>query len=171
MTDMPVTLQPEMLDWILKKAQSASADSAAVALLAKWQSGEQEPTFHQVQDVSRKTHIPFGYFFLDKPPAAHGFMPECATKERELWVVVIRNEDADETLLYQFEGTAQEAARALMNCILEDQDGDEGFLDGTARMDDLFWRPDGGFEGWNRFENNDLQYTIAPVNRLRPVMS
>ncbi len=50
-------------------------------------------------------------------------MPECATKERELWVVVIRNEDADETLLYQFEGTAQEAARALMNCILEDQDG------------------------------------------------
>ena len=55
MTDMPVTLQPEMLDWILKKAQSASADSAAVALLAKWQSGEQEPTFHQVQDVSRKT--------------------------------------------------------------------------------------------------------------------
>ena len=63
MTDMPVTLQPEMLDWILKKAQSASADSAAVALLAKWQSGEQEPTFHQVQDVSRKTLVygPWGH--------------------------------------------------------------------------------------------------------------
>lgn len=98
-------------------------------------------------------------------------MPECATKERELWVVVIRNEDADETLLYQFEGTAQEAARALMICIQTDRDGDDTFLDGTDSTDDLSWRPDGGFEGWNRFENNDLQYTIAPVNRLRPVMS
>lgn len=27
-----------------------------------------KPTFNQVEDISRKTNVPFGYFFLDKPP-------------------------------------------------------------------------------------------------------
>ncbi|MFG6363501.1 MAG: Zn peptidase, partial [Schaedlerella sp.] len=38
--------------------------------------GEKPLTFNQVEDMSKKTNIPFGYFFLDKPP-----VEECSIVE------------------------------------------------------------------------------------------
>lgn len=36
--------------------------------LAKWKSGEKQPTFNQLENFSKETHIPIGYFFLTNPP-------------------------------------------------------------------------------------------------------
>ena len=68
MAGVKVALKPEIISWILQEIQFENVASSAVELLTKWQSGEKTPTFNQVEDVSRKTNIPFGYFFLDKPP-------------------------------------------------------------------------------------------------------
>jgi Zn-dependent peptidase ImmA (M78 family) len=38
------------------------------AMLNKWVSGEKSPTFNQLEDFSKKTRIPLGYFFLKTPP-------------------------------------------------------------------------------------------------------
>ena len=38
------------------------------SLLNKWMSGEKSPTFNQLEDFSKKTRIPLGYFFLKTPP-------------------------------------------------------------------------------------------------------
>ena len=68
MPGVSVNVQPAILDWAMQKAQMGSASSSVVDMIAKWISGEKTPTFNQIEDVSRKISIPFGYFFLDEPP-------------------------------------------------------------------------------------------------------
>ncbi|MEO1806080.1 MAG: hypothetical protein AAFU33_14775, partial [Bacteroidota bacterium] len=34
----------------------------------QWLTGEKKPTIKQLEDFSRKVHVPFGYLFLDEPP-------------------------------------------------------------------------------------------------------
>ena len=68
MPGVTVSITPEILKWIIQKVQFQDVNSSVYELLNKWLSGEKEPTFNQVEDMSKKTNIPFGYFFLDKPP-------------------------------------------------------------------------------------------------------
>ena len=68
MPGVTVSIAPEILNWIIQKVQFQKVNSSVYELLNKWLSGEKEPTFNQVEDMSKKTNIPFGYFFLDKPP-------------------------------------------------------------------------------------------------------
>ena len=65
MPGVSVNVQPVILDWAMKKAQMGSANSSVIDMIAKWISGEKTPTFNQIEDVSIKINIPFGYFFLD----------------------------------------------------------------------------------------------------------
>lgn len=68
MPGVTVSITPEILNWIIQKVEAQGIGSSVYELLNKWKSGEKEPTFNQVEDMSKKTNIPFGYFFLDKPP-------------------------------------------------------------------------------------------------------
>lgn len=68
MAGISVEVKPEIISWILQTIQFDAVASSAIDLLNKWQTGEKTPTFNQVEDISKKTNIPFGYFFLDKPP-------------------------------------------------------------------------------------------------------
>ena len=34
----------------------------------QWRSGEKKPTFSQLEEFSRKIHVPIGYFFLERQP-------------------------------------------------------------------------------------------------------
>lgn len=68
MAGIAVTVKPEIINWILQTIQFDNVANSAVELLNMWKSGEKTPTFNQVEDMSKKTNIPFGYFFLDKPP-------------------------------------------------------------------------------------------------------
>ena len=69
MKAVKVSVKPETLSWILEKVQEEDVSPASTELLLEWERGAKTPTFHQIEEVSRKTNIPFGYFFLDKPPA------------------------------------------------------------------------------------------------------
>lgn len=68
MAGINVTIKPEIINWILQSIQFSNITGSAVELLNKWKNGEKTPTFNQVEDMSKKINIPFGYFFLDKPP-------------------------------------------------------------------------------------------------------
>lgn len=63
MPKLEVTIQPAVLDWIM---QQSSADEAVfpdiVDTLQAWRTGTAKPTFHKVEEISKKTRIPFGYF-------------------------------------------------------------------------------------------------------------
>lgn len=68
MPSVSVKVNPTILNWLMQKAQQGNVGSSVIDLIKKWISGEKEPTFSQIETVSKKTSIPFGYFFLDKPP-------------------------------------------------------------------------------------------------------
>ena len=51
--------------WVLSSVMLSDENQAA---LQKWMSGEKSPTFNQLEEFSKKTRIPLGYFFLKTPP-------------------------------------------------------------------------------------------------------
>jgi len=63
-----VSVKPEIIRWVLNTIQFDNVTNQVIDSLHKWLSGEKTPTFNQIEDISKKTNIPFGYFFLDKPP-------------------------------------------------------------------------------------------------------
>lgn len=71
MSGIEVSVKPEVLKWILQRIRPEDVPSSAVELLNGWQSAEKTPDFDEVEEVSREIHIPFGYFFLDRPPMEH----------------------------------------------------------------------------------------------------
>ena len=47
--------------------------------LEAWESGDKPPTFKQAQNFAAKTHIPFGYLFLQIPPVEELPLPDLRT--------------------------------------------------------------------------------------------
>ena len=68
MPSVHVNVQPAVLDWVLQRAVAENADNSVIDMIMKWLSGEKTPTFNKLEEVSKKVHIPFGYFFLKEPP-------------------------------------------------------------------------------------------------------
>ena len=77
MPKLEVTIQPAVLDWIM---QQSSADEAVfpdiVDTLQAWRTGTAKPTFHKVEEISKKTRIPFGY-----GKASAGDKPSCRIQD------------------------------------------------------------------------------------------
>ena len=63
-----VSIAPEMLNWVIAHIQMNSLPKQIVEHLTASISGQKEPTFNQIEKVSRATGIPLGYFFLEQPP-------------------------------------------------------------------------------------------------------
>ena len=68
MPALQVDIKGILIDWIIQKALCEHSEDSVLDLLSKWKSGEKKPTFSKIEEVSRRTHIPFGYFFLSSPP-------------------------------------------------------------------------------------------------------
>ena len=62
-----IDLQPDVLNWIIQKTQFENISDSVIDTLIQWQNGIEKPTFNKIKDISRKTHIPLGYFFMQTP--------------------------------------------------------------------------------------------------------
>ncbi len=63
-----VEVSSEILDWVFSNIQLEKLSNKIIDYLKAWQNGEKKPTFNQVEEVSKATGIPLGYFFLSSPP-------------------------------------------------------------------------------------------------------
>ncbi|MCC7349728.1 MAG: ImmA/IrrE family metallo-endopeptidase [Phycisphaerales bacterium] len=73
-------VKPELLRWARERARLAIGDLAGrFARLAQWERGEAQPTFRQLEDFARATHVPFGYLFLPDPPVERIPIPDLRT--------------------------------------------------------------------------------------------
>lgn len=79
MSAVTVDVSSKILNWIIPLVQADSADDDVLEALHVWASGEKKPTLRQLEEVSRKTHIPFGYFFLSSPPNEDFYFAEYRT--------------------------------------------------------------------------------------------
>lgn len=68
MASVKVHIAPNILEWILQQTQNVKLTDKAAGYLQAWANGEKEPTFSQIEQVSKNTGIPLGYFFLKEPP-------------------------------------------------------------------------------------------------------
>ena len=79
MPSVKIEVDSSILHWIIEKISNDNVDNNTISLLNKWINGVTKPTFNQIEDVSKKTHIPFGYFFLKKPPEDELSLIHCRT--------------------------------------------------------------------------------------------
>lgn len=63
-----VNIQPEIIRWALSQTQEEKLGDKLMGNITKWLSGTKTPTFNQIEEFSKKSHIPLGYFFLQTPP-------------------------------------------------------------------------------------------------------
>ncbi len=68
MSTVRVKVNPEIYYWVKNQVNIEMLKTCMKENFKKWIEGEKDPTFKQIQDFSKATHIPLGYFFLDKPP-------------------------------------------------------------------------------------------------------
>lgn len=58
-------VSPEVVEWVISQV---GEHTEPLKSLNQWKTGEKIPTFNEIQDISKKTRIPLGYFFLKTPP-------------------------------------------------------------------------------------------------------
>ena len=68
MPKVEFTVTQPVLDWVVAQTQDEPVNDATLLRLHAWKEGKAVPTLRQIEEVSKKTKIPFGYFFLQKPP-------------------------------------------------------------------------------------------------------
>lgn len=64
MTDHRWTVSPEVIDWILENADNPQ--ESTIQKIEQWK--HKAPTIKQIEAISKKTHLPLGYFFMKTPP-------------------------------------------------------------------------------------------------------
>jgi Zn-dependent peptidase ImmA (M78 family) len=71
MQSVKVDVSPNILDWIHTVASFDGVDDKLLSHFYKWKDEEEQPTYAQIESLSKKIHIPLGYFFLKTPPIEH----------------------------------------------------------------------------------------------------
>ncbi len=69
MSTVNIDINPAIFRWIYSTINPLDLKEKSRADLQAWHSGSKKPTLRQLEKFSRETQIPFGYFFLDTPPA------------------------------------------------------------------------------------------------------
>lgn len=63
-----VNIQPAVLQWALSQTEEDQLGAKLMNNIVQWLNGTKTPTFNQIEDFSKKSNIPLGYFFLQTPP-------------------------------------------------------------------------------------------------------
>ncbi len=63
-----VNIQPAIISWALSQSDEVKLGDKLMKNIREWLDGSKIPTFNQIEDFSRKSNIPIGYFFLQNPP-------------------------------------------------------------------------------------------------------
>ena len=68
MRSVNVNIQPKVIHWALSQTPAEKLGEKLMDNITKWLDGTKTPTFHQIEEFSKKSNIPLGYFFLQTPP-------------------------------------------------------------------------------------------------------
>ena len=68
MPTVNVNIQPAIISWALSQTSEEKLGTKLVENIKHWLDGTESPTFKQIEDFSKKSYIPLGYFFLQTPP-------------------------------------------------------------------------------------------------------
>jgi Zn-dependent peptidase ImmA (M78 family)/DNA-binding XRE family transcriptional regulator len=77
-------ISSNMLKWARLRSNCnielvAKKANVKVEKIERWEAGLSKPTFNQAQKIANVLHIPFGFLFLDTPPAENQVLPDLRT--------------------------------------------------------------------------------------------
>lgn len=76
-----VGVNPSVLDWAVKRSRVDPVDlNTKFPKLGLWASGDDRPTFRQLENLARATHTPIGLLLLDEPPTDTLPIPDFRTQ-------------------------------------------------------------------------------------------
>lgn len=79
-----VAVKPDLIRWARKRSGAKTGDLAQrFPKYEAWERGESQPTLRQLEDFSKKTFTPLGYFFLSEPPEDKLPIPDFRTVRDE----------------------------------------------------------------------------------------
>jgi Zn-dependent peptidase ImmA (M78 family) len=68
MPGIRVEVKPAIFEWVLQNINFENIKAKTKDDFFLWMAGKKAPTFNQLEQFSKATNIPFGYFFLSTPP-------------------------------------------------------------------------------------------------------
>ncbi len=63
-----VDIADSVYNWALNQVRPDDYNRNAIEQILLWKNGKKKPTINQIEKISNKLGLPFGYFFLDTPP-------------------------------------------------------------------------------------------------------
>jgi Zn-dependent peptidase ImmA (M78 family)/DNA-binding XRE family transcriptional regulator len=77
-------ITPEIIRWARERLHVSNEELAEripvkPGKVAKWETGDDQPSFRQARQISKALRIPFGYLFLTHPPAESVPIPDLRT--------------------------------------------------------------------------------------------
>lgn len=75
-----IPVPPALLEWAMDRTNADPDDLVnAFPALPEWLSGDVKPTVKQLERFAKRTHTPFGFFFLSEPPEESLPLPDFRT--------------------------------------------------------------------------------------------
>ena len=68
MPKVNVNVQKSVIQWALDQTNEEQLGLDLMKNIKLWLDGTKTPTFNQIEDFSKKSNLPLGYFFLQTPP-------------------------------------------------------------------------------------------------------
>ena len=166
MATVTVSIHAPVIDWIMQNVHEDQVAPDVLDQLNAWKTGEKQPTLKQLEAMSRKTHIPFGYFLLQTPPDEDIALAECRTigskksqkPSRELIDILDQMTAIQDWMREELKREQSDATSFVGSCSLHDSTGE------IARRirDDLALKTNWYREGKNAEDNfNRLRNTLV----------
>ena len=166
MAGVTVPIHAPVIDWIMQNVHEDQVAPDVLDQLNAWKTGEKQPTLKQLEAMSRKTRIPFGYFLLQTPPDEDIALDEYRTvgskksqkPSRELIDILDQMTAIQDWMREELKREQSDATSFVGSCSLHDSTGE------IARRirDDLALKTNWYRGGKNAEDNfNRLRNTLA----------
>ena len=166
MATVTVPVHAPVIDWIMQNVHEDQVAPDVLDQLNAWKTGEKQPTLKQVEAMSRKTRIPFGYFLLQTPPEEDIALAEYRTvgskknqkPSRELIDILDQMTAIQDWMRDELKREQSAANSFVGSCSLHDSTGEIA----QRIRDDLALKTNWYREGKNAEDNfNRLRNTLA----------
>ena len=166
MAGVTVPVHAPVIDWIVQNIREDQIAPNVLNQLNAWKTGEKQPTLKQLEAMSKKTHIPFGYFLLQTPPEEDIALAEYRTvgskknqkPSRELIDILDQMTAIQDWMRDELKREQSAANSFVGSCSLHDSTGEIA----QRIRDDLALKTNWYREGKNAEDNfNRLRNTLA----------
>ena len=170
MAGVTVPIHAPVIDWIMQNVHEDQVAPDVLDQLNAWKTGEKQPTLKQLEAMSRKTRIPFGYFLLQTPPDEDIALDEYRTvgskksqkPSRELIDILDQMTAIQDWMREELKREQSDATSFVGSCSLHDSTGEiaRRIRDDLALKTNWYRGGKNAEDNFNRLRNTLVQHGL-----------